>query len=145
MSDRPNIIQIIAHDLGTHLGCYGAGLDTPHIDELAAEGVMFSQHFCTAAQCSPARGSISTGLYPHNNGLVGLTWGWEIDEDIVCLPERLRRAGYSTHLFGTQHETRGDISRLGYEESESGTAAARAVADDLAQWLRARASSAADR
>jgi len=141
MPDRPNIIQIIAHDLGTHLGCYGAGLDTPHIDRLAAEGVMFTNHHCTAAQCSPARGSISTGLYPHNNGLVGLTWGWEIDPEIVCMPERLRRAGYQTHLFGVQHETDGDISRLGYESRESGDTRALHVADDLAQWLHARASS----
>ncbi len=145
MPDRPNIIQIIAHDLGTHLGCYGAGLDTPHIDRLAAEGVMFTQHFCTAAQCSPARGSIATGRYPHNNGLVGLTWGWQFYEDMVCLPERLRRAGYSTHLFGIQHETRGEISRLGYEKRESGNTTALPVAEDLAQWLRARASSAEDR
>ncbi|MFP4250687.1 MAG: sulfatase [Armatimonadota bacterium] len=141
MPDRPNIVQIIAHDLGTHLGCYGAGLETPHIDRLAAEGVMFANHHCTAAQCSPARGSITTGLYPHNNGLVGLTWGWEIDNEIVCMPERLRRAGYSTHLFGVQHETAGDISRLGYESRGSATNTAREVAGDLAQWLHARPSS----
>jgi N-sulfoglucosamine sulfohydrolase len=76
MSETPNIVMLVPHDLGTHLGCYGAGLETPHIDRLAAEGVMFTNHHCTAAQCSPARGSITTGLYPHNNGLVGLTWGW---------------------------------------------------------------------
>jgi len=145
MPDRPNIIQIIAHDLGTHLGCYDAGLETPHIDGLAADGVMFTNHHCTAAQCSPARGSITTGLYPHNNGLVGLTWGWKIDDDIVCMPERLRQAGYSTHLFGTQHETAGDVSRLGYEAHASTTNRAREVAGDLAQWLRAQPSSGDDR
>ena len=42
MSDGPNIVMIVAHDLGTHLGCYGAGLETPHIDELAREGVLFT-------------------------------------------------------------------------------------------------------
>lgn len=145
MSDRPNIVMIVAHDLGTHLGCYGAGLDTPHIDELAADGVMFSDYHCTAAQCSPARGSITTGLYPHNNGLVGLTWGWDLHEDLVCMPDRFRQAGYSTHLFGEQHETSGEISRLGYDTRESETKLARPVAADLAQWLHARASSAEER
>lgn len=145
MPHRPNIVQIIAHDLGTHLGCCGAGLDTPHIDRLAAEGVMFTDHHCTAAQCSPARGSISTGLYPHNNGLVGLTWGWNLHDDIVCMPERFRRAGYATHLFGVQHETSGDITRLGYETRESTTSRALGVAAELAQWLHARGSSAGER
>jgi arylsulfatase A-like enzyme len=145
MPRQPNIIQIIAHDLGTHLGCYGEAVESPQIDRLAAEGVRFGNHFCTAAQCSPARGSITSGLYPHNNGLIGLTWGWSLHEDVVCLPERLRRAGYSTHLFGVQHETSGDIARLGYESRESGSSRALEVADDLAQWLNARDSSAEDR
>ncbi|MGI5818611.1 MAG: sulfatase [Armatimonadota bacterium] len=145
MPDRPNIVQIIAHDLGTHLGCYGAGLRTPQIDRLAAEGVCFTDHHCTAAQCSPARGSITTGLYPHNNGLVGLTWGWELHDDLVCMPERLRRAGYSTHLFGVQHETGGGISRLGYETRESAATSALPLADELSQWLRARSSSGEER
>jgi arylsulfatase A-like enzyme len=145
MSDGPNIVMIVAHDLGTHLGCYGAGLETPHIDELASEGVLFTDYHCTAAQCSPSRGSISTGLYPHNNGLVGLTWAWKLDDEVTCMPERLRRAGYSTHLFGEQHETAGDISRLGYEVRESENKLAVPVANDLAQWLDARAASPDDR
>ena len=57
---RPNIFLMISHDLGTHCGCYGAGLDTPNIDELAAEGRLFTSYHCTAAQCSPSRGSIIT-------------------------------------------------------------------------------------
>jgi arylsulfatase A-like enzyme len=136
MPGRPNTKQIIAHDLGTRLGCYGAGLETPRIDELASDGVLFTDYHCTAAQCSPSRGSISTGLYPHNNGLVGLTWGWKLDDEVTCMPERLRRAGYSTHLFGEQHETAGNISRLGYETRESENKLAMAVANDLAQCGR---------
>ena len=141
--DRPNIIMIVAHDLGTHLGCYDAGLDTPHIDGLAADGVRFEQNHCTAAQCSPARGSMITGLYPHNNGLIGLTHGgWEIEDSVPCLPALMRDAGYSTHLFGVQHETLRGPERLGYEAVEATGSRAADIADALAQWLRARPSDA---
>lgn len=79
--ERPNIIMIIVHDLGQHLGCYGAGLKTPNLDKHANTGIRFDNFFATAAQCSPSRGSIMTGKYPHNNGLVGLAHiGWEIKE-----------------------------------------------------------------
>jgi len=141
VADRPNIVMIVAHDLGTYLGCYGAAIDTPNIDGIAAEGVRFSQHHCTAAQCSPARGSLSTGLYPHNNGLVGLTWGWEFNEGTTTLPQRMRGAGYSTHLFGVQHEALpGDdlAERLGYD-SISGRGRATDIAGDFAGWLGERA------
>jgi len=144
MSDcRPNIIMIVAHDLGTHLGCYGAGLDTPHIDGLAADGMLFSQYHCTAAQCSPARGSMITGRYPHNNGLIGLVPGWEIDDDIPRLPALMRDAGYSTHLFGVQHETREQPLRLGYDAVEAERLKAVDLAAQLAQWLRARPATSA--
>lgn len=143
--NRPNIIQIVAHDLGTHLGCYGAGVQTPRIDRLASEGAIFTDYHCTAAQCSPSRGSISTGLYPHNNGLVGLTWGWELDRDLICMPERLRRAGYSTHLFGTQHETDDHPARLGYQMHESTTSQALPLAQKLSEWLHSRAAASEER
>lgn len=140
MSKRqPNIFMMIAHDLGTHCGCYGAGLETPNIDALAAEGRLFTSHHCTAAQCSPSRGSITTGRYPHNNGLVGLTWGWEIREDIPRMPQLLADAGYSTHLFGVQHETeRGRADLLGYQHVEAKGGNAVSLADDAAEWLAAR-------
>lgn len=139
---RPNIFLIIAHDLGTHCGCYGAGLDTPNIDGLAAEGRLFTDYHCTAAQCSPSRGSIITGRYPHNHGLVGLTWGWELRHDVPRMPALLADAGYSTHLFGVQHETdHGRADLLGYQQVEATGAKATDLAEQAAQWLRARASS----
>ncbi len=136
----PNIVQIICHDLGRHCGCYGAGVATPNIDALAREGVLFSNYHCTAAQCSPSRGSIMTGRYPHRNGLVGLAHiGWELNETEKTLPMYLRALGYSTHLFGIQHETAGDPRRLGYDRIEATGGKARELAGPVAQFLAARA------
>ena len=67
-AQRPNIIYVIVHDIGQHIGCYGAGVSTPNLDQLAANGVQFNNYHCTAAQCSPSRASIMTGRYPHQNG-----------------------------------------------------------------------------
>ncbi|MFC1526045.1 sulfatase [Candidatus Latescibacterota bacterium] len=110
----PNILLIIAHDLGTHLGCHGeASVGTPVLDELAAEGARCANHFCTAPYCSPSRGGIFTGQYPHCNGLMGLVnLGWDLPETSATLGQMLAVAGYETYLFGLQHEVR-DESRLG--------------------------------
>ena len=113
MSQRPNILLIITHDLGTHLGCYGgASVQTPALDALASEGVRFENHFCTAPYCSPSRGAIFTGRYPHSNGLMGLVnLGWDLPEPSATLAQMLAGSGYATFLFGLQHEVR-DAERL---------------------------------
>lgn len=70
----PNILLLTCHDLGHFLGCYGIPtVQTPHIDRLAAQGLHFTQHFCTAPQCSSSRAAMFTGRYPHSNGVMGLT------------------------------------------------------------------------
>ncbi len=138
---RPNILMVICHDIGQHCGCYGAGVSTPNIDALARDGVRFDNYHCTAAQCSPSRGSIMTGRYPHNNGLVGLAHiGWELNAGERTLPMYLRQAGYTTHLFGVQHETGGDPRGLGYDHVEARGSAARELSASLREWLRAWAS-----
>ena len=117
--DRPNILLIHCHDLGRYLGCYGADIETPAIDALAASGACFENHFVTAPQCSPSRGSLMTGRHPHVNGLMGLAHGnWELHDDERILPQYLGEAGYETHLFGLQHIT-GDTDRLGYDHVHS--------------------------
>ena len=110
---QPNILVIIAHDLGTHLGCYGeTSVLTPALDGLASEGARFVNHFSTAPFCSPSRGSIFTGKYPHCNGLMGLVnLGWDLPESNTTLSQVLDSAGYETFLFGFQHEVK-DPARL---------------------------------
>ncbi|KXA94812.1 hypothetical protein AKJ65_03350 [candidate division MSBL1 archaeon SCGC-AAA259E19] len=115
---KPNIVLFHCHDLGRRLGCYGKRLDTPNIDSLAEDGVKFDNYFCTAAQCSPSRGSIMTGKYPHNHGLIGLAhkgFGWQLKINQKTLPVYMKEAGYKTHLFGLQHEA-SDPTSLGYEK-----------------------------
>ncbi len=114
---RLNIVVIITHDTGRHLGCYGRGVPSPHLDKLAETGVQFTQAFCTAPQCSPSRASLLTGLMPHRHGLIGLAHrGFRLRPDVTLLPKLLTQAGYTTHLFGLQHETTWDrVAELGYQ------------------------------
>ncbi len=132
---RPNIVEVICHDLGQHIGCLGAAIETPNIDGLASEGVLFDNYCCTAAQCSPSRGSIMTGRYPHNNGLVGLAHlGWRIGANEVTLPMYLNRAGYHTRLIGHQHEN-SEPAMLGYQVIETPKIDALSIADALDGFL----------
>ncbi|WP_096189931.1 sulfatase family protein [Evansella halocellulosilytica] len=116
---QPNIVYIITHDTGTHLGCYGKKVQTPAVDELAENGVRFDNYFCSQPQCSPSRGSILTGKYSHNHGMMGLGHlGFSMNENNQTLPGELSKLGYETHLFGFFHEAMEgelDASRLGYE------------------------------
>jgi N-sulfoglucosamine sulfohydrolase len=61
---RPNILWLIAEDFGQHLGCYGTKqVWTPHLDQLAAEGVRYTRFYSTAPVCSPSRSAFMTGMY----------------------------------------------------------------------------------
>ena len=114
--EKPNVLMVITHDTGRHLGCYGRGVETPNLNSLGGEGVVFANFFCTAPQCSPSRASFLTGRYPHSNGLIGLTHrGFHLNLGEPLLPALLAGEGYSTHLFGFQHES-SDPYALGYQE-----------------------------
>ncbi|RCK70080.1 sulfatase [Desertihabitans brevis] len=118
--DRPNFLLVHCHDLGTELGAYGRpGVQSPSLDALAATAWRFDNAFCTAPQCSPSRGSLFTGRYPHANGLMGLAHlGWEYHPDERTLPDLLRPAGYRSALVGLQHES-ADATTLGFDEVDS--------------------------
>jgi arylsulfatase A-like enzyme len=124
-NERPNILMITCHDLGKWLGCYGTPtVRTPHLDALAADGILFEQPFCVAPQCSPSRATLFTGRYPHSNGVLGLTGpgcGWDLNPTEEHLGQVLRAAGYRTALVGVHHESRSGSSaeiakRCGMEE-----------------------------
>jgi N-sulfoglucosamine sulfohydrolase len=107
----PNLLLIITDDLGTQLGCYGdTTVPTPNIDRLAREGVLFNRGYVAAATCAPSRGSIFTGLYPHQHGMYGLSqqdWSTRfehrIKEGTPLLPNTLKALGYRTALYGKKH------------------------------------------
>lgn len=112
----PNVVLIHWHDLGRYLGCYGRPVCSPAADRLASEGMRFTRAFCTSPICSPSRGSLFTGRYPHTNGLMGLAHrGWELNHAEDTLQSRLGEAGYRTQLFGFQHE-RAHARELGFDE-----------------------------
>lgn len=132
MASQPNVLVITCHDLGRQLGCYGADVETPAIDRLAAAGARFERSFAAAPQCSPSRGAMSTGRYPHRNGLMGLVHrGWDLDPDERTMPAYCADAGYETYLFGLQHEAT-DPARLGYEHVHDESRAAPAVSTAFA-------------
>ncbi len=103
-ADRPNILLILADDLGfSDLGCYGGEIDTPAIDALAHNGLRFTNAY-TSARCSPTRASLLTGLHPHQAGLPGLAGGNNhLKEYTVTIAEVLKDAGYNTFMVGKWH------------------------------------------
>ena len=142
---RPNILLIVVHDLGTRLGCYGKrAVESPNLDALADRGVRFVNHFATATFCSPSRGSIITGKYPHTSGLMGLVnLGWNLPEHNTSMAQLLAAGGYETFLFGLQHEVK-DVAQLGFRHvppcaSRNCADVAPVVADFLKEWAGANA------
>ncbi|MHC4995441.1 MAG: sulfatase-like hydrolase/transferase [Planctomycetota bacterium] len=102
---RPNILLITSEDNGPELGCYGDPyVRTPRLDQLAAEGVRFVNAYVTYSVCSPSRASILTGLYPHQNGQVGLaTHKFAMYEKFENIYTLLKDAGYRTGMLGKLH------------------------------------------
>ncbi len=102
---RPNILLITTDDQGVQAGCYGdPQARTPHMDQLAAEGVRFGRAYVTQASCSPSRSSMFTGLYPHQNGQLGLAHrGYAMKAGMQTMPALLKAAGYRTGVIGKVH------------------------------------------
>ncbi len=137
MPDRLNILQITTHDSGRHFGCYGhRSVQTPVIDRVAADGVQFTNCFCTAPISSASRCSQLTGLYPQTHGLLDLTgFGWQLNDDVLHASQIFKAAGYRTLLFGVQHEA-ADPTRLGFDVAKPDPNNAEAVAESVTAFLR---------
>jgi arylsulfatase A-like enzyme len=110
---QPNFIIIYADDLGFgDLTCYGASeLPTPNLDQMAAEGIRFTNSYATAATCTPSRYSLLTGAYPWRNPRAQILKGdapMIIGSNERTLPGTLRDAGYATAVIGKWHIGLGD-------------------------------------
>jgi len=112
-SPRPNIIYIMADDLGyADLSCYGRkDYQTPNLDKLCSQGVKFMNAYASAPVCTPTRAAFFTGRYPARLE-VGLhePLDWNKDDSAVglppnhpSLPSLLKNAGYETYLVGKWH------------------------------------------
>lgn len=138
MSDprRDNVLIVHWHDLGRYLGVYGhPDVVSPRMDQLAAEGVLFTRAHATAPLCSPSRGSLFTGRYPQSNGLVGLAHhGWEYRAGVRTLAHLLSDAGWHTALFGMQHET-SYPAKLGFDEFDVSNSYCEYVVERATGWL----------
>lgn len=110
---RPNIVIMMADDMGySDIGSYGGEIDTPNLNQLAAEGVRFTQFYNTA-RCCPTRASLITGLYPHQAGIGHMMedrglegYRGNLNRNCVTIPEVLKLGGYATYMSGKWHVTR---------------------------------------
>ena len=119
----PNILFIIADDLGARLGCYGEqAVKSPNLDKLAERGVMFSNCFTQFSTCGPSRMSMLTGLYPHESGFTQQKNRIRKSK-IKCtsLPRLFRKNGYFTARVGKVFHMGipGEIGQGGNDESEA--------------------------
>lgn len=110
-SDRPNVIIILADDLGYgDLGSYGnMAFTTPNLDEMAAEGVRFTDFYVPVPYCAPSRATLLTGRYPFHTGVVfnpspdsGVN-DVGIPSQELTLGEAFQQAGYATSCIGKWH------------------------------------------
>jgi arylsulfatase A-like enzyme len=106
-SPPPNIIYILADDLGYgDLGCYGQEkFATPHLDQLASEGIRFTRHYSGSTVCAPSRSVLMTGLHTghtpvRGNQEVKPEGQWPLADSVITLAEMLKEAGYVTGAFG---------------------------------------------
>lgn len=101
-ASKPNVVFIIADDLGRELGCYGdRTARTPNIDRLAASGVLFARAYGQGAVCTPSRNSFLTGLSTRTVGIhTKFSEYAKRDPEATSLGRHFRRNGYQTAGFG---------------------------------------------
>lgn len=136
-ADRPpNIIFFLVDDLGQRdIGCYGSEFhETPSIDQLAKEGMLFTNAYATCHVCSPSRASILTGKYPARTNLTEWLGGrperdyeplhhgeklTALPDEEITLAETLKSHGYATANYGKAH-VRVDPTTYGFDEEITG-------------------------
>jgi arylsulfatase A-like enzyme len=99
---RPNLVFLLADDLRWNaLGCMGDRvIQTPHIDRLAAEGVLFRNAFVTTSICAVSRASFFSGQYARRHGINDFATPFKPEQWANTYPALLRRAGYRTGFIG---------------------------------------------
>jgi N-sulfoglucosamine sulfohydrolase len=140
-----NILLIIADDQGYDLSGCGGRVKTPVLDQLAAQGTLFTQGYATVSSCSSSRSTLYTGLYSHTNGMYGLAHdvhNFSLLPEIKTLPWMLQQSAYRTALVGKKHVTPDAL--LPYDAwlapELPGVRDVAAMAHLAGQWMRAQGS-----
>ena len=124
---KPNIIYILADDLGYgDLGCYGqTKIETPNIDKMATEGMLFTQHYSGSTVCAPSRCVLMTGKHTGHSAIRGNKeykpeGQHPMKGAAITIAEVLKEAGYTTGAFGKWGlgftGTEGDPNNQGFDE-----------------------------
>ena len=104
MKKKLNIVYIHSHDTGRFIQPYGHAIDTPRLQKMAEEGVLFRKAFNAAPTSSPSRACLLTGMAAHSNGMMGLAHlGWTLNDYHQHIIHTLHAAGYTSALSGIQH------------------------------------------
>lgn len=113
---RPNILFLLSDDQrpDTIAALGNQHIQTPHLDELAKTGTVFTRAICANPICTPSRAEILCGVSGFRNGV--LDFGREIDPKLARWPQTMRDAGYHTWYVGKWHN-RGRPSTHGYEDT----------------------------
>ena len=166
LSERPNIIFILADDMG--VGDFGSGgggpSRTPVLDKLASKGTVLKQHYAGSAVCSPSRACLLTGRYPQRTGVLDTQKVYNLRNlslDERTIADVLSDAGYVTGLIGKWHLGKSEpeyypwnrgfshvavldkthhwdwiLNRNGVQEESDGRYLADVLNDDAVQFIR---------
>ena len=127
IATKPNIIFILADDLGYgDLSFTGQSkFQTPNIDQLAKDGMFFTQHYSGSTVCAPSRSTLMTGLHTGHTAIRGNKevrpeGQYPLDSSVVTVAEILKSAGYTTGIFGKwglgYPGSEGDPNNQGFDE-----------------------------
>ncbi len=142
-----NVLYLHSHDTGRYLQPYGHACETPNLQRLAEEGVLFRNAYSAAPTCSPSRAALLTGQSPHSAGMLGLAHrGFKLNDPSQHIAHVLASHGFATTLIGMQHVTDGDPRETGYGEvlSQDDMSVA-AVAPRAVRWIEEWGSRGNDR